>query len=302
VTTDWAIILAGGEGSRLRSITSTAFPGRPKQYCSLVTNRTLLDETRARVALSIDPRRTMLAVTECHRPFYEVEARELPEELLVEQPLNRGTTMAMALALGRIRRLDSSAVVAVFPSDHYYDNIPAVQQALDIAFHGARRNPGRMFLLGSTPDAPEMEYGWIEPGGPLTNPFAGDRLLNVRQFIEKPAQMTASDLVHQGWLWNTFIIVGRLNAFLNALRLGVPFAGRFAALAAAAPDLDSERELAARAYRGAPMSGFCADVLTKWPSLCAVSRMIAAGWIDVGQPRRLEIARQHAGLRSQAAS
>jgi mannose-1-phosphate guanylyltransferase len=210
--------------------------------------------------------------------------------------------MAMALALGRIRRLDSSAVVAVFPSDHYYDNVPAVQQALDIAFHGARRNPGRLFLLGSTPDAPEMEYGWIEPGAPLTNPYAGDRLLNVRQFIEKPGQMAASGLVDRGWLWNTFIIVGRLNAFLNALRLGVPFAGRFAALAAAAPDLESERELAARAYRGTPPSGFCSDVLAKWPSLCAVSRMIAAGWIDVGQPGRLEIARQHAGLRSQAAS
>jgi mannose-1-phosphate guanylyltransferase len=210
--------------------------------------------------------------------------------------------MALALSLGRIRRLDSSAIVAVFPSDHYYDHVQAVQQALNIAFQGARRNPGRMFLVGSAPDAPEMEYGWIEPGAPLTNPFAGDRLLNVRQFMEKPGQMDVAELVQRGWLWNTFIIVGRLNAFLNALRLAVPYASRFAALAAAAPDIASERELAARAYRGAPASGFCADVLTKWPSLCGVARMIGAGWIDVGQPGRLEIARRHFGLRSQAAS
>ena len=62
-----AVILAGGEGSRLKSLTrAIAGDERPKQFCPILNNRTLLDETRNRIALKIKPENTFFSLTQNH--------------------------------------------------------------------------------------------------------------------------------------------------------------------------------------------------------------------------------------------
>src|SRR5215467_12942820 len=71
-TERWAIILAGGDGTRLQSMTRTiSGDNRPKQFVPVIGGSTLLDQTRSRVALSVLPGRTMFIVTEKHHRFYE---------------------------------------------------------------------------------------------------------------------------------------------------------------------------------------------------------------------------------------
>src|SRR5499433_2417365 len=71
-TERWAIILAGGDGARLQSMTRTITgDNRPKQFVPVIGGTTLLDQTRSRVALSVLPGRTLFVVTEKHRRFYE---------------------------------------------------------------------------------------------------------------------------------------------------------------------------------------------------------------------------------------
>ena len=76
-----AVILAGGEGSRLKSLTrAIAGDERPKQFCPILDDRTLLEETRNRVALKIKAEDTFFSLTQKHEPFYKHSLWNVPGE------------------------------------------------------------------------------------------------------------------------------------------------------------------------------------------------------------------------------
>ena len=117
----WGVILAGGDGVRLRSLTRlVSGDDRPKQFSPLLEGRTLLAQTRLRIAESIDRDRTLFVLTRAHEPFYEKELEKVPPNRMVVQPSNRGTLPAILWSLFRIVRYDEPALVAFFPSDHHY--------------------------------------------------------------------------------------------------------------------------------------------------------------------------------------
>src|ERR1041384_6341383 len=160
----WAVILAGGEGARLRSLTRTIVGDeRPKQFCPILGDETLLDQTRKRVALVVPPRRTLFVLTRTHERFYRSHLREVPSELLVVQPKNRGTAPAILYSLMRLSKLDPLSTVAFFPSDHYFSDDAGFMSYVDSAFDATHSGDEKVILLGIKPHGPETEYGWIEP-------------------------------------------------------------------------------------------------------------------------------------------
>src|SRR5712692_4300304 len=95
----WAVILAGGDGTRLQSMTrAITGDNRPKQFVPVIGGSTLLDQTRRRVALSVLPSRTPFVVTEKHRRFYQSMTDRVSPNLLLEQPANKGTAPAILYA------------------------------------------------------------------------------------------------------------------------------------------------------------------------------------------------------------
>lgn len=92
----WAVILAGGDGSRLLPLTrEIAGDERPKQFCTVLGNSTLLDETRRRVELAFSPLKTMFVLTEKHKCYYEKALVDVPLQNLIIQPKNIGTAPAI---------------------------------------------------------------------------------------------------------------------------------------------------------------------------------------------------------------
>ena len=117
----WAILLAGGDGTRLQSLTRKITGDvRPKQFCRLFGDRSLLGHTRNRLRPIFSDDRTVFVVTRDHETFYMEELADANASRVLTQPANRGTGVAIIVALLRILQYDADAVVAVFPSDHYF--------------------------------------------------------------------------------------------------------------------------------------------------------------------------------------
>jgi mannose-1-phosphate guanylyltransferase len=80
----WGVILAGGDGVRLRSLTRlVSGDDRPKQFSPLLEGRTLLAKTRLRIAERIDRDRTLFVLTRAHEPFYKNELEKVPPHRMV---------------------------------------------------------------------------------------------------------------------------------------------------------------------------------------------------------------------------
>ena len=287
----WGIILAGGDGTRLLPMTRRINgDDRPKQFSAVLGGETLLDQTRRRVAEIVDPCRTLLSLTAKHEPFFRKQAAAVPEQLLLIQPYNHGTAQAILFSLMRLRKLDPDATVAYFPSDHYFANGSAFTRQIQDAFGGAERRPPNVVLLGIEADAPEESYGWIEPGGCLGKVFA------VTRFWEKPSRTVAASLLDQGCLWNSFVMVGRVSAFLELFRNTMP--ELLAAFEARQQHIGTSREHAAltEIYNSTAAGNFSTQVLSTQTRHLSVLPGRNLGWSDLGEPNRVSAVQERVEL------
>src|SRR5689334_14212759 len=233
----WAVILAGGDGTRLQSMTrAISGDNRPKQFVPVIGGSTLLNQTRRRVASSIAPSQTMIVVTQKHRRFYQPFAHEVSPDLLLEQPVNKGTAPAILYSLLRVAAKSPKAVVALFPSDHFFADDEEFMSHVEVALDAVEVQPETVMLLGITPTAPETEYGWIEPF-PSILASAQKSITRVKKFWEKPSMSVATALMERGCLWNTFVMVGSVEAMLKLTRAAMP--ELFAAFNAVTPAFET---------------------------------------------------------------
>jgi mannose-1-phosphate guanylyltransferase len=278
----WGIVLAGGDGVRLRSLVK-AICGeeRPKQFCPLVEGRTLLAQTLRRTELTIPRDQVLVSVAGYHSEWYMREAGLLPDQLII-QPSNRGTAPAVLHSAMSIAQIDPNALVAVLPSDHHYSNESLFVAALESAFETAAECPDAVVLLGARADHPETEYGWIELGDSVRQ----QDLFSVRAFREKPSHETARDLwLNQGSVWNTFVMVGRVGAFLEMFQDALPKLATD--LAAAAPWKGRQTNIESSLYAQLPSIDFSKQVLSTQTKRLLVLRLGDVGWCDLGGPERV---------------
>lgn len=276
----WGVLLAGGDGTRLRTLTTTIEgDARPKQFCRILGERSLFAESLRRIAPLFERERTIAVVTKKHEPYYANQLDGLPGSSVLVQPCNRGTGVAIAATILMLRGLDDDAVVAFFPCDHYYGNEAAFLRAVEAGLQAAGDNPDKLVLLGAAPTHPETEYGWIEPE-PLTSPAAGFVPARVRRFWEKPTSATAQKLLRMGCLWNTFVTMGRVSAFIDALCAAVPKT----ILALSVETMESGLSAS---YRSIAPIDFSRDVLATQSDRLLVIRDAASRWTDLGRPSRV---------------
>ncbi len=201
---------------RLRSLTTRITGGpTPKQFCSLIGDVSLLEQTRRRVAFSFPQQQIIAVLNRGHERFYRRQLADMPNSQRVVQPDGRGTAAAIIYALFRALRFGHNTCVGIFPSDHYVDQDPAFMRHVDLAFGVVEAHPELTVLLGIVPERAEPNYGWIEPAERI--PVNGSELFAVRSCWEKPPHAVVEKLVAAGALCNTFVIVARVSTLLGLL-------------------------------------------------------------------------------------
>jgi mannose-1-phosphate guanylyltransferase len=276
-----AIIMAGGDGTRLASLTR-AITGHdvPKQFCALLTEHTLLEQTRRRAALTIAPEDTLTVVSRKHEPFFTPLLRNDPGRNVVIQPSNRGTAPALRLAAKC-----PGASVAVMPSDHYLSDEREFMRHVDAAFNIVAARPELTVMLGMAALAPETSYGWIEPG---TSIFSGDFVLSsVRSFVGTPPLDTAISLMRRGSLWNSCVIVARISTLIGLIMMAEPELYFAFASMRHLFGTTFERDSVDRLYADVAERSFAHDILKSCPVNLAVMPVRGVAFTDLGEERRV---------------
>lgn len=288
----WALILAAGEGNRLRALTTTSSGmAVPKQFCSLSGGQTLLEDAMARARGVVAPHRICTIVAQQHRQWWSDLLQEQPARNVIVQPRNRGTGVGIFYAALHIAARNPHARILLLPADHYVRDEQVLQQSLSSVLSRSRQQPDHPVLLGLEPESVDTELGYVVPG-------ARDRcgLQIVRRFIEKPGHALASEIIEAGALWNTFIIVASVGALINL------FMRRYAALALEMQVIVSHALNAGSAgagwpavvdlYERLPSIDFSRDLLEGGQldaeeSVLRVEQVPACGWSDLGTPHRV---------------
>jgi mannose-1-phosphate guanylyltransferase len=280
----WALVLAGGDGNRLRTLTTAACgTAVPKQFCTFDGERTLLEDAIARAAAITSAARTCVVVAAKHRRWWSSLLAQLPKANVIVQPFNRGTAVGILYPLLHILVRDPHARLVILPSDHYVREETLMQRAARSALKLLVSDTDAPILLGLEPEKPDSELGYIVPGERDT-----DGRETIQRFIEKPPADLARKIIFQGGLWNTFIMVAAGRGLLSLFELRYPDLVK---------EMRSVVELLAREpkcgaevssfYEQLPQIDFSRDVLEVSSASLRVARVPACGWSDLGTPRRV---------------
>ncbi len=140
-----------------------------------------------------------------------------------------------------------------------------------------------------------MEYGWIEPDRPISSNGAFS-FYRVRRFWEKPSRVLALKLMAEGCLWNSFVMVGRAQAFLCMIQGAVPVLYNKFADGSSALNTPRDESSIRALYSELTSTNFSHDVLAKRPEELAVVAVSESGWSDWGAPQRVRSTLAQMGL------
>jgi len=296
----WALVLAAGEGSRLRALTTQPCGTPvPKQYCSLSGGPSLVEDAMARARSLVDPARICAIVAQQHHRWWSniPALSALAQPNLIVQPSNRGTAIGILYSLVHILSQDPEAQVVLLPSDHYVAQEPVLQRSLEAALEHVARCPDRPVLLGLHPEEPDSELGYIVPG--KADEFGGR---SVARFVEKPELPVAAQIVRAGGLWNTFIMAASARALLNLfLPRFAPTVMEMQVIVGSALQHKSAGGWPAIVdmYMRLPSLDFSRDLLEGREASLCVMRVPPCGWSDLGTPHRVgETVRKLSGDRA----
>ncbi len=263
-----ALILAGGSGTRFWPLSRRA---RPKQLLALDGERSLLQETAARLAPLAAPADLWVCTT---RELGDAVRRQLPEvppEQVLEEPVGRNTAPAIAWSVASMPAAARQGVVAVLPSDHRIADPAAFRDVLARAAAVVERDD-RVMTLGVKPYRVEPGFGHLELGEPLP----GDpQLRRVARFVEKPPPETAERFVRSGnHLWNAGMFVFRGATLLELLARHQP------ELAAGVAEIAAAPARAADLYPRLPAISIDYALMEKLDDLGTLP--LDCGWSDLG--------------------
>src|SRR5690348_9689297 len=268
------VILSGGAGTRLWPLSRELLP---KQLLALTGERTMIQDTAARLAGFPDATAPVVVCNEAHRFLVAEQLREMgmPAASILLEPVGRNTAPAIALAAHGARQLaGDDALMLVLPADHVLQDLVAFQSSIRLALPAAAS--GKLVAFGIVARSPESGYGYLRRAkGP-------GAVAPIAQFVENPNLERAREFLASGdYFWNSGMFLFGARRFLDELaRLAPDIADSCArASAAAVHDKDFTR-VDERIF--ASCRGDSVDYAVMEKTQDAVMVPLDAGWNDAG--------------------
>jgi mannose-1-phosphate guanylyltransferase len=208
----WAVILAGGSGSRFWPLST---PSSPKQLLPLLGSTSTAAQAVARLKGMI-PRERILVVTNAQLAPRLQEQLELASENVLIEPRAASTGPALVWASWEAQRRDSEAGVLSLHADWAIPEDEAFRRTATLALETALRHH-RLVTVGMVPSRPDTGYGYIVPGTALDS-----QARTVARFSEKPNASTALDLMANGALWNSGLFAWSAALLLEEIGAHTP--------------------------------------------------------------------------------
>lgn len=271
------VILSGGSGTRLWPLSRALYP---KQLLALLSDKTMLQETVARSQgedIFTDP---LIIANEEHRFIIaeQLRVQGIEEPSIILEPEGRNTAPAAALAALLLQEENPGALMLIMPSDHVIHNKAAFIRAVRTARSAIEGNDA-LATFGILPDRAETGYGYIRKGDAL---HGGEGCFHVKEFVEKPDQITAEQYLESGnYFWNSGIFLFPVDRYLESLEKNEPamlkacraaMEGAEKDLCFLRPDKDS--------FMACPSNSIDYAVMEKTRSATVIP--VDMGWSDVG--------------------
>ncbi|MGC9399820.1 MAG: mannose-1-phosphate guanylyltransferase [Anaerolineae bacterium] len=213
----YAVIMAGGGGTRLWPLSRTA---HPKQMLTLFGERSMFQMSVDRLRPLFPPERIFVVTAGEQVEPLSNQAPELPRDNFIVEPMGRGTAPCIGLAAIHLQRRDPQAMMAVLTADHYIEEEAVFRAALTAAREVAEE--GYLVTLGIPPTFPSTGYGYISRGKTLGE--KGDfPYYRVQRFTEKPDAETARRFLEAGtYSWNSGMFIWRTERILEEMATLMP--------------------------------------------------------------------------------
>lgn len=214
-TNYYAILMAGGVGSRFWPVSTQDFP---KQFHDMLgTGDTLLQKTFQRLSKLIPEENIFILTNARYKDLVFQQLPRLTQRQVLLEPAMRNTAPCILYASLKIQKENPDAVMIVAPSDHWIEDenkfVENVQQAFDFC-----QTNDVLMTLGIQPTFPNTGFGYIE-----YDESAKDAIKSVRQFREKPDYETAKSFINQGnFLWNAGIFMWSAKSVVKAFQFHQP--------------------------------------------------------------------------------
>ncbi len=216
---NFAVILAGGGGTRLWPKSRTA---TPKQFLRLSGKETMLQVTANRFSKLVPWEKIIIVTAQKYEKTVKEQLPQVPAENIIAEPEKRDTALAMLVGALFAKSKDPDAVIANDAADHVitdeHEFLRVMNAALQIASEGEN-----LVAVGITPTRPETGFGYIKVGEHLKKVNGGNSVFRVDSFTEKPNKPTAQAFISTGrYFWNANMYVWSAQSLQNAFKKHMP--------------------------------------------------------------------------------
>ena len=211
---NYAIILAGGAGTRFWPLSREL---EPKQFLNVCSTKSMLEETIDRITPLIKKENIYIATSRIHNQKIKkcLKKLNIPSSHILLEPQSKNTFAPIAVLSKSINGLDSGAVIAVFPSDHFIKHNDRFLKLLSKGIEVARC--GYIVSLGIPPRKPETGYGYIKTKSKINDFYL------IEKFIEKPNLIRAKEFIRdKRYYWNSGIFIFKPQVILEEAKKFMP--------------------------------------------------------------------------------